>query len=137
MKKIFSCLAIIMILTIGSAVAAPAGGTIGVVDMDKIYAESPQVKVLQEQLSQKGQELHKQLAAEKQKLSPEEFQKKEEEAFRTYLEIKLNFEAQIDTSIRRAAEQVAKEKKLSLIVDKDSVSYGGMDITQDVMHKMQ
>lgn len=137
MKKLVICLVTMMILTVGTASAAPSGAAIGMLDMEKIMAESPKVKALQEQFNQKGLELENQLAADKQNLTPEQYKQKKEEAFKAYLQTKLNFEVQIDTSVRQAAERVAKEKSLSLIVFKNSVLFGGIDITQDVMQKMQ
>jgi outer membrane protein len=136
MKKLLACLVTMMILTIGTAVAAPSGG-IGILDMNKLTAESPKIRALDEQLRLKGQELYNQLAAEKPNLTPEQFKQKEEEAFKAFLQTKLNFEAQIDTGIRQAAEQVAKEKSLSLVIYKNSVVFGGTDITQDVIQKMK
>ena len=137
MKKVFVCLAAILMLLTGPAFAAPAGEAMGVLDINKLMAESPKVKTLQVQLDEKYMELRKQLDIEKPNLTEEQFKQKQDEAFKTLLQTKLNFDAQIDESIRQAAAEVAKEKGLSLVVIQNSVTYGGTDITQDVLKKMQ
>jgi len=137
MKKVLVCLAAILMLFTGPVFAAPAGEAMGVLDINKLMAESPKVKTLQVQLDEKYMELRKQLDTEKPNLTEEQFKQKQDEAFKTLLQTKLNFDAQIDESIRQAAAEVAKEKGLSLVVIKNSVTYGGTDITQDVLKKMR
>lgn len=137
MKRILICLATMMIFATGIAFAAPAGDAIGILDVNLLKTESAKFKALQAQLSQKDQELKKQLDEQKASLSAEEFKKKQEEAFKTFLQTMMNFEMQIETSIRQAAEQVAKEKNLDIVIYKNNVIYGGVDITRDVINKIQ
>jgi outer membrane protein len=138
MKRFIICLAAVFALTIGTAAAAPApNGLIGVIDVNKIMAESPQVQAYQDKLTQKGQELTTQLNAEKPNLSEQEYKQKQDAAYKVFLQLKKDLEGQIDSSITTAIEQVAKEKGLSTVVYKNSVAFGGMDITKDVMNKMK
>ncbi|HBS58744.1 MAG TPA: molecular chaperone Skp [Firmicutes bacterium] len=137
MQKLCVYLAVVLMLLTGTAFAAPAGEAVGILDINKLMAESPKVKALQVQLDEKYVELRKQLETEKPNLTPEQFKQKQDEAFKTLLQTKLNFDAQIDESIRQAAAEVAKEKGLSLVVIQNSVTYGGTDITQDVLNKMR
>lgn len=112
-------------------------GAVGVLDINKVMSESPKVKEYQEQLNQKGQELTSKLDAEKPSISAEQFQTKQEAAYKEFLQMKQDFEQKIDDSVKQATEQVAKEKKLSTVIYKNGVAYGGTDVTQDVMNKMQ
>lgn len=112
-------------------------GAIGVLDMNKVMSESAKVKEFQEQLNVKGQELTKQLDAEKASLTPEQFQVKQEAAYKDFLQTKQTLETQIDDNIKQVTEQVAKEKKLSAIIYKNGVAYGGTDVTQAVIDKMK
>lgn len=136
MKKICLCLVVIMLLAVGTAAAGPAG-VIGVVDGQKLMAESTTVQVLQTQLNQKGQEINKRLEEAKTNLAPEQFKEKQNEAYKEFIQLKQELQTQIDNSIRQAAEQVAKEKNLALIVLKDSIAFGGIDVTDDVIKKMK
>ncbi|SDE99033.1 OmpH family outer membrane protein [Sporolituus thermophilus] len=110
---------------------------VGVLDVNKVMAESPKVKQFQEQLNAKGKELTDQLEKDKPKLSQEEFQKRQEAAYGEFLKTKQDLESQIDASIKQALDQVAKEKKLGIVLYKNGVAQGGTDITDDVIKKMQ
>ena len=125
---------LIFALLLGGCVQS---GAVGVLDINKVMSESPKVKEYQEQLNQKGQELTSKLDAEKPNISAEQFQTKQEAAYKEFLQMKQDLEQKIDDSVKQATEQVAKEKKLSTVIYKNGVAYGGTDVTQDVMNKMQ
>ncbi|EAX46466.1 outer membrane chaperone Skp (OmpH) [Thermosinus carboxydivorans Nor1] len=110
---------------------------VGVLDVNKVMAESPKVKQFQEQLNAKGKELSDQLEKDKASLSPEEFQKRQEAAYGEFLKTKQDLESQIDASIKQALDQVAKDKKLGIVLYKNGVAQGGIDITDEVIKKMQ
>lgn len=137
MKKIVLCLLVIMVFMSGTAAAAPMTGGAGLLDVTRIMNESSKVKALQEDLNKKGQSIMKQLEAEKPKLTPEQYQQKQDEAYKSYAELKKDYEIQIDNSIRQAADQVAKAKRLSIVLHNKSILAGGTDITDEVMHRMK
>ena len=112
-------------------------GNVGVLDVNKVMTESPKVKQFQEQLNTKGKELGEQLEKDKASMSPEEFQKKQEAAYGDFMKMKQDMEGQIDTSIKQILDQVAKEKKLGVVLYKNGVAQGGTDITEEVIKKMQ
>ncbi len=112
-------------------------GNVGVLDVNKVMTESPKVKQFQEQLNTKGKELGEQLEKDKASMSPEEFQKKQEAAYGDFMKMKQDMEGQIDTSIKQTLDQVAKEKKLGVVLYKNGVAQGGTDITEEVIKKMQ
>lgn len=143
MSKSVVCLVAFVLITFGMSIANAApqtglqSGTIGIIDMTRIMAESPKVKTSQQQLNQVGAELTRQIEAEKPSLSQEEFKQKQEAAYQEFLRQKKELENQIDLSVKKAIEEVAKEKKISVIVYKNSVAYGGVDITSEVISRMQ
>jgi outer membrane protein len=99
--------------------------------------ESAKVKGFQEQLNAKGKELTDQLEKEKPNLSAEEFQKHQETAYGEFMKTKQDMEGQIDNSIKETLEQVAKEKKMSVILYKNGVAEGGTDVTDEVIKRLQ
>ncbi len=111
--------------------------TVGVLDVNKVMSESAKVKQLQEQLNTKAKELSEQLEKDKASLSQDEFQKRQETAYGDFLKMKQELESQVDASIKQALEQVSTEKKLGVVIYKNSVAQGGVDITDDVLKKMQ
>jgi outer membrane protein len=111
--------------------------SVGVVDVNKVVSDSPKLKGLQEQLNEKGKELSDQLEKDKASLSPEEFQKKQQVAYDEFMKIKQDMEGQFDTTMKQTLEQVAKDKKLGVILYKNGVAQGGTDVTDDVIKKLQ
>ncbi|HWR41081.1 MAG TPA: OmpH family outer membrane protein [Patescibacteria group bacterium] len=110
---------------------------VGVLDPAKVMTESAKVKQFQEQLNSKGRELSENLDKEKAALTPEEFQKKQEAAYGEFLKIKQDMESQVDTQMKQSIEQVAKDKNLGVVLYKNGVAQGGVDITEEVLKKMQ
>jgi outer membrane protein len=113
--------------------------SIGFIDVNRIMKESPQVKVLQEQLDQIGKELSNKLEGEKAKLTPEEFTKNRKAYYAEFIRVKKEKERQIDSNIKLALEKVAKEKNLVMIIYKNAATPdpAGVDVTVDVMNKMK
>lgn len=137
MKK-RSVLAFVLLVVLASLLAGCAQTTaLGVFDVNKVMTDSPKIKQFQEQLNAKGKELTDNLEKEKAGLSAEEYQKRQDAAYAEFLKSKQELEAQIDTSIKQAIDQVAKEKKLGVVLYKNGVAQGGTDITDDVIKKMQ
>jgi outer membrane protein len=118
----------------GCASSAPA---VGVLDVNKVMTESPKIKQFQEQLNAKGKELSDKLEKEKAGISEEEFQKRQEATYAEFLKSKQELETQVDESIKQAIDQVAKEKKLGVVLYKNGVAHGGTDITDEVIKRMQ
>lgn len=131
--------ALIAVFTMGLLLSGCSMGkaNIGVLDVNKVMTESPQVKSFQDQLNVKGKELSDQLEKDKASISQEEFQKRQEAAYAEFTKTKQDLEGQIDASIKQALEQVSKDKNLGVVVYKNSVAQGGTDITDEVIKKMQ
>ena len=110
---------------------------VGILDVEKVMADSPKVKQMQEQLNVKGKALSDQLEKEKPGISDEEYQKRQQAAYGEFLKMKQDLETEIDNSIKQALDQTAKDKKLGIILYKSGVAHGGTDITEDVVKKMQ
>ena len=120
-----------------SGCAAEKPSTIGIVDMQKVMAENPKIKQMQDQLNAKAKELTENLEKERATLKPEEFQQKEQVAYAEFMKMKQEFEAQIETQTKKVLEEVAKEKKLGAVIYKNGMAWGGVDVTEDVLKKLQ
>ena len=110
---------------------------IGIVDMQKVMTENGKIKEMQEQLNKKAQEITTTLEKERATLKPEEFQQKEQLAYATFMQMKQEFETQIETQTKKVLEEVAKEKKLGAVIYKNGMAWGGVDVTEDVLKKLQ
>ena len=120
-----------------SGCAAEKPSTIGIVDMQKVMTENPKIKQMQDQLNAKAKELTENLEKERATLKPEEFQQKEQAAYAEFMKMKQEFEAQIETQTKKVLEEVAKEKKLGAVIYKNGMAWGGVDVTEDVLKKLQ
>ena len=123
------------VLLTGCATEKPS--TIGIVDMQKVMTENPKIKQMQEQLNAKAKELTENLEKERATLKPEEFQQKEQAAYAEFMKMKQEFEAQIETQTKKVLEEVAKEKKLGAVIYKNGMAWGGVDVTEEVLKKLQ
>jgi outer membrane protein len=132
-------LVLVLIFISGLALTGCNSGqaAIGVLDVNKVMSDSPKIKQFQDQLNAKGKELSDQLEKDKPNISADEFQKRQETAYGEFLKTKQDLESQIDSNIKQAIEQVSKEKKLGVVLYKNSVATGGTDVTDAVIQKMQ
>ena len=124
-----------VVLLAGCGAEKPS--TIGIVDMQKIMTENPKIKQMQEQLNTKAQELTANLEKQRATLKPEEFQQKEQLAYAEFMKLKQEFESQIEMQTKKVLEEVAKEKKLGAVIYKNGMAWGGIDVTDDVLKKLQ
>lgn len=115
--------------------------SVGVVDVQRIKQESNIFKEQQNRIAQKGQELFGQLEADRNNLSEEEFQQRQQEVYQEFDNWKKALEKEADASMRQAIVQVAKEKKLKSVFyknsEKDRTPFDSTDITAEVLAKMQ
>lgn len=130
-------LAMILSVVLLAGCGAEKPSTIGIVDMQKVMTENPKIKQMQEKLNTKAQELTANLEKERATLKPEEFQEKEQVAYAEFMKLKQEFEAQIETQTKTVLEEVAKDKKLGAVIYKNGMAWGGIDVTEDVLKKLQ
>jgi Skp family chaperone for outer membrane proteins len=108
------------------AVAAVAGcantSPVGLVDVNRIVANWTVYQQFQQQLMIDEQTIAQSKASQAVK------QREAAALQRKYAGIT----AQLTKEIRDAANKVAQQKNLTLVVTKEGVGYGGVDITQDV-----
>ena len=135
-KKFILILAIIMGFSLLAAGCAGKTATVGVVDMEKVMKESPKVQSLQEQLTTKGKAIQTELDNDQKSMSKEDFDKKQQAKYGEFMQLRQELETQVETTMKQAMEDVAKEKKLGAILYKQGVAQGGVDVTDDVMKKM-
>lgn len=135
-KKLVLVMAIIMGFSLLAAGCSGKTATVGVVDMEKVMKESPKVKTLQEQLTTKGKAIQDELDNDQKTLSKEDFDKKQQAKYGEFMQLRQDLESQVEASMKQSMEEVAKEKNLGAILFKQGVAQGGVDVTDDVLKKM-
>ena len=118
-------------------------GQIGSVDVSKVMKEAPRVKKLMEEAQSK-------VTAEQQKFEQENAGKElsDEEALKVQMDFQRKLEsinqayaAQIKSRMDVVIEEISREKNLDVVINNSSeqkvLFKGGIDVTQDVINKMQ
>ncbi len=109
----------------------------GVLDGQRVMAESPKIQAIQQELTTKGEALQEQLRKDQRTMSAAQFAKKQQETMQEFMVIKKGLETQLEATMETATSEVAAEKKLNLILYKQGVAQGGIDVTDDVIKKLQ
>lgn len=128
------------------ALTAGCGKTqIGYVDGSKVQA-APQVKAILDQEQKTMQDAQTKTEADlKQKqasgVSAEDLQKAQQEAMTKLQAQDQGFRMQVQQKVQDAVSAVAKAKRLDVVLDNEkqmqTVPYGGVDVTDDVVSKLQ
>lgn len=127
MRRIgFAVLMVVMMAVLGGCSNA---NTVGIVDTNKVMTDSAKVKEIREKMMSLEADLSKQQAT----ASKEEMQAKQAAAEVEVTKMQQDFKTQFE----KAVDEVAKEKKLSVVLHKGGVATGGIDVTDDVVKKLQ
>ena len=141
-KRLFSLVFFIMFLTMG--VASADTTKIAVVDVQKVVASSKQVKTLKDEQYKKATELEKWLKVVKNDISKQSSEENKQKLIKKYdLELakkreviskdynkKLN---EIDLSVSQTIVNYAKSKGYDIVLAKNTVLFGGIDITNEIL----
>jgi Skp family chaperone for outer membrane proteins len=99
-----------------------ASGQIGTVNVSRITANWPKFLNYQNQLSADAQ------AIDRSNVSPRDKARQQAALQQRFTQ----FQDEVTNDVRTAAQQVASDKHLKLVVTREFVGYGGIDITPDV-----
>ena len=113
---------------------------VGTVDIEKV-SEAPQMKAILDEGHQKMQELQEQALKETEGKSEEEITKSAEEYQRKAEGIGQAYNTQMKHKLDTVLAEIAEAKKLDAVIEssKDSpvVLKGGIDVTDEVVQKLQ
>ena len=136
-------LAAVALITSSLLITGCGEGQIGSVDVNKVMAEAPRVKTLMEEAQGK-------VNAEQQKFEQETSGKEltDEESLKIQMDFQRKLEsinqayaAQIKSRMDVVIEEISREKNIDVVIgnseDQKILFQGGIDITQDVINKMQ
>ena len=136
-------MAAVALLASSLMIAGCGEGQIGSVDVEKVMTEAPRVKTLM-------QEAQAKITAEQQKLEQENANKQltDEEALKVQMDFQRKLEninqgyaTQIKSRIDVVVSEIAREKNIDVVINNSKnqklIFHGTMDITQDVINKMQ
>ena len=138
MKKTIAAL----VLAMSTLFATGCGSdeNIGYIDQQKIMTEAPQITKLVEEGSNKADEIE---AAAQPALDPnsemsdEDRQKALEEYERKMMGISTSYATQIKQKLDAVLVEICNAKNVSVVLEKNTMFSGGMDLTDEVIQKLK
>ena len=125
---------------IGAALAFAGCGSehkVAVIDYQKLEASSPKIQSIEKEISDKDKEIRDRLNQDSQSgLSDEDMQKKVQSAQQERMIFIQSKQKQIQSMVESQAAQIAKEKGIGIVMHKRAVPSGAVDITDEVMAKI-
>ena len=128
---------ILTVLTAGVLAGCGSADKVGVVDTQRVQKEAPLAKQYVENHEQKVQEINKKLAEEKLSMSDEDFQKEQQKQKQELDIYSAGLQRQFKSDLDQKLAEIAKDKEVGIIVDKRAVPNGGIDVTDEVIAKLQ
>lgn len=139
MKRIGKRLATILCMVVAAGILSGCGGEdrVGYVDMTRVQKEAPLAQQYEQKIKDKGQALDQELKEAQQTMSAEDFQKKQQQAMQEQRIFASSMQRQLVSEMQSKMGEIAKEKEVGIILDKQAVPNGGIDLTDDVIAKLQ
>lgn len=126
---------------------------LGYVDAERVMNEAPQIKTIRDNIDAKNKELEakeQDLYNNKASMSEEDFKKAQADIQRQYQSLGMQYQSQLKNTMDKVLAEISTEKELSAVVPKtlvrsngmqiekkDFVVQGGIDITDEVIQKLQ
>lgn len=139
MKKVWKRLGIVAAMLALTGMLAGCGGkdNVGVVDMSRVQKEAPMVQQYKQKTEDKQKSIEKELQDAQQSMSAEDFQKKQQQAQQELNIFGASMQRQFMSDIQSKLGDIAKDKNVGIIVVKEAVPSGGIDVTDDLIAKLQ
>ena len=139
MKKVWKRLGIVAAMLALTGMLAGCGGkdNVGVVDMSRVQKEAPLVQQYKQKTEDKQKSIEKELQDAQQSMSAEDFQKKQKQAQQELNIFGASMQRQFMSDIQSKLGDIAKDKNVGIIVVKEAVPSGGIDVTDDLIAKLQ
>ena len=139
MKKVWKRLGIVAAMLALTGMLAGCGGkdNVGVVDMSRVQKEAPLVQQYKQKTEDKQKSIEKELQDAQQSMSAEDFQKKQQQAPKELNIFGASMQRQFMSDIQSKLGDIAKDKNVGIIVVKEAVPSGGIDVTDDLIAKLQ
>lgn len=139
MKKVWKRLGIVAAMLALTGMLAGCGGkdNVGVVDMSRVQKEAPLVQQYKQKTEDKQKSIEKELQDAQQSMSAEDFQKKQQQAQQELNIFGASMQRQFMSDIQSKLGDIAKDKNVGIIVVKEAVPFGGIDVTDDLIAKLQ
>ena len=120
----------------GSGIASAASSNVGVVDMRQVYSQHPQTQSMQSEMQKAAADAQKEFEEKSKNMNDQEKNDYYQQTMQRLQQKQQELTEPIEKDVEDKVKTVAQAKGLSVVLLKDTVVYGGTDITQDVVNKL-
>lgn len=121
----------------GSGIASAAGSSsVGVVDYRQIMSQHPQLQSADTEMQQAVESARKDFEEKSAGMGEQEKQDYYAQTQQRLQQKQQDLLDPIEKSVEASIKSVADSKGITVVLDKNTVVYGGQDITQDVIKKI-
>lgn len=134
---VLSVVAIAVSSQSGSGIASAASSsTVGIIDYRQVMSQHPDLAAANTQMQQEIQQAQQDFASKTEGMNDQDKQAYYQQTQQRLSNKEKDLIEPIRTKVQDAVKSVAEAKGLTVVLDKNSVVYGGQDITQDVVKKV-
>ena len=127
----------VMILVFSILNYLDKGPRYGMVNLDKILAESPKGKEMWQNIEEKGDEYEQKLNIEARNMTAQKQQERRAFYVKKFEEYKAEKLAEFGKQFDKALADLAKEYKLDGVFTKDALRYSKIDLTEKMIEKLK
>ena len=120
-----------------SGMAGASSSNVGIVDYSKLIAEHPGMQPAREKYEAAAKQVQEDFQNQAANMTPEQQQQFIEQKQKEMQDKQKELIDPIRNSIEEQVKAVADSRDINVVLDKNNVLYGGQDITQDVLTKIQ
>jgi outer membrane protein len=110
---------------------------IGVVDSRRILSESLPALAYQRQLDDRERAMATDLRLLAGQLSQADLEARRQGHLRELQELKRELENRLNEQVRKAVEEVARSRRIRVVLVKEAAPLGGLDVTEDVLDRLK
>lgn len=125
---------LLLIALVVSGCTRPA---IGVVNSTRILTESLPALAYQRQLDERERAMATDLRLLAGRLSQADLEARRQGHLRELQELKRDLETRLNEQVRKAVEEVARSRRLRVVLVKEAAPLGGLDVTEDVLNRLR
>jgi len=131
-------LAVILAVLVAATVVTGCGGPrVGVVASTRVLKESVLALRFQAQLDEREKAMAADLRLLSGRLSAEDLEARRQSYLRDLSELKQSLEERLNERVRAVVAEVARERRLRVVLVKEAATTGGIDVTDDVIARLK